>query len=124
LQIESVSTLAVTQGPEEGVYLSGVLRARRVAKYRNRISGPILDRIDIDLEVSRVPIAKLTSLNSGEMPAVIQERVEAARTRQAARFAVLGKPHMLVNGDMGPDEVQRFCGLDEARRGLLRNAAV
>ena len=94
-----------------------------VSKYQNRISGPILDRIDIHLDVPRVPIAKLASLESGEPSAVIRARVEAARTLQQTRFAAQGKPTVLVNGDMGPDEVQKFCALDEAGRTLLRNAA-
>jgi magnesium chelatase family protein len=94
-----------------------------VVKYQNRISGPILDRIDIHLEVARVPIAKLAALDSGEPSHTIRARVEAARQMQQARFAKLGKPNVLVNGDMGPDEVQRFCALDEAGRTLLRNAA-
>lgn len=94
-----------------------------VAKYQNRISGPTLDRIDIHLEVPRVPIAKLASPGSGEASSVIRARVDAARRIQAERFAELGKVSVLVNGDMGPDEVRRFCGLDEAGWGLLRNAA-
>jgi magnesium chelatase family protein len=94
-----------------------------VSKYQKRISGPILDRIDIHLEVARVPIAKLAALDSGESSRLIRQRVEAARVLQAARFAPLGKPTLLVNGDMGPTEVQQFCGLDEAGRALMRSAA-
>lgn len=51
-----------------------------ISKYQNRISGPILDRIDIHLEVARVPIAKLASLSSGASSTVIRERVEAKKT--------------------------------------------
>jgi magnesium chelatase family protein len=88
----------------------------RVSKYQKRISGPILDRIDIYIEVPRVPIAKLASPDSGEPSTVIRGRVEAARGVQQARIAELGKPGVLVNGDMGPDEVQKFCALDDAGR--------
>jgi magnesium chelatase family protein len=94
-----------------------------VSKYQKRISGPLLDRIDIHLEVPRVPIQKLAALESGEPSCTIRARVEAARARQAARFATLNKPNVLVNGDMGPAEVQAFCPLDEQGRTLMRTAA-
>jgi magnesium chelatase family protein len=94
-----------------------------VSKYQKRISGPPLDRIDIHLEVPRVPIQKLASLNHGEPSATIRQRVEAAREQQARRFSQLNKPNVLVNGDMGPAEVQSFCQLDEAGRQLMRAAA-
>ena len=61
-----------------------------------------MDRIDMLLQVRRVPFEKLTSLDGGESSAAIRARVEAARKVQEARFAPLGKPNMLVNGDMGP----------------------
>ena len=93
-----------------------------VQRYQKRISGPIMDRIDIHLQVRRVPYEKLASLDGGESSAVIRGRVEAARRIQAARFAGLGKEGMLVNGDMGPAEVQQFCNVDEAGRNLLRAA--
>jgi magnesium chelatase family protein len=94
-----------------------------VSKYQKRISGPILDRIDIHLEVPRVPIQKLASLDRGEPSSIIRARVEAARAKQVERFAKLNKPIVLVNGDMGPAEVQSFCQLDEAGRSLMRTAA-
>ncbi len=93
-----------------------------VQRYQKRISGPLMDRIDIHLEVARVPFEKLTGLDGGETSATIRERVEQTRARQAARFAKLGKPNVLVNGDMGPAEVQRFCEVDDAGRSLLRAA--
>ena len=93
-----------------------------VQRYQKRISGPLMDRIDIHLEVVRVPFQKLSSLDGGEPSAAIRQRVEAARAVQAARFASLGKPTVLVNGDMGPAEVQRFCVIDEAGKNLMRAA--
>jgi magnesium chelatase family protein len=72
-----------------------------VAKYQHRIPGPILDRIDIHLDVPRVPIAKLASLSSGEPSVAIRARVEVARQVQQVRFARLNKPNVLVDGDMG-----------------------
>ncbi|MBX3014445.1 MAG: YifB family Mg chelatase-like AAA ATPase [Caldilineaceae bacterium] len=93
-----------------------------VQRYQKRISGPLMDRIDIHLEVKRVPFQKLADLATGETSAVIRQRVEAARQLQAARFAPLNKPPVLVNGDMGPAEVQLFCPLDETGKQLMRAA--
>ncbi|HRW51225.1 MAG TPA: YifB family Mg chelatase-like AAA ATPase, partial [Caldilinea sp.] len=77
-----------------------------VQRYQQRISGPLLDRIDIHLDMVRVPFQKLASLEGGEDSATIRARVEAARKVQEARFVKWGKPGVLVNGDMGPAEVQ------------------
>src|SRR5690606_1178524 len=93
-----------------------------VQRYQNRISGPLMDRIDIHVDVRRVPFQKLSSLDGGETSAAIRARVEAARAVQAERFKEWGKAHVLVNGDMGPAEVQRFCQLDEGGKNLMRAA--
>lgn len=93
-----------------------------VQRYQQRISGPLLDRIDIHLEIARVPFQKLASLEAGESSATIRARVEAARKLQEERFRQWGKPNVLVNGDMGPAEVQAFCEIDEAGRNLMRAA--
>ncbi|RIK33148.1 MAG: magnesium chelatase, partial [Chloroflexi bacterium] len=93
-----------------------------VQRYQQRISGPLMDRIDIHVDVPRVPFQKLADLAEGESSATIRGRVEAARQVQEARFASLGKANLLVNGDMGPAEVQRFCQLDEDGRNLMRAA--
>lgn len=93
-----------------------------VQKYQKRISGPILDRIDIHLDVPRVPVQKLASLDSGEPSSSIRRRVEATRSIQQARFAPLNKPNLLVNGDMGPSEVQKFCQLDNEGLSMMRMA--
>ncbi|MDI9548483.1 MAG: YifB family Mg chelatase-like AAA ATPase [Chloroflexota bacterium] len=96
--------------------------ASMISKYQKRISGPILDRIDIHLNVPRVPVQKLASLEQGEPSRVIRQRVEAARAVQQARLAPLSKPNLLVNGDMGPAEVQQFCPLSKEGRQMLRLA--
>lgn len=93
-----------------------------VQRYQKRISGPLMDRIDIHLEVKRVQFQKLAGLEQGESSAVIRQRVEAAHRIQHQRFAALNKPYVLVNGDMGPAEVQQFCQLDEAGKNLMRAA--
>ncbi len=93
-----------------------------VSKYQKRISGPILDRIDIHLEVPRVPVQKLSSLDGGEASLAIRQRVEDARTIQQTRFAQVNKPNVLVNADMGPAEVQRFCQLNKEGLAMIRMA--
>lgn len=102
-----------------------------VSKYQKRLSGPLLDRIDIHVEVPRVPFQKLSDDRRGEPSAKIRERVEAARARQAARFANVrsgGKsgatpnPQLVTNADMGPAQVRDFCQVDETGRQLLQAA--
>ncbi len=93
-----------------------------VQRYQNRISGPITDRIDIHIDVRRVPFQKLASLDGGEKSETIRGRITAARTIQADRFRDWDKESVLVNADMGPAEVQQFCSVDEAGRSLLKTA--
>ena len=90
-----------------------------VSRYQKRISGPLLDRIDIHVEVPRVEYDKLTDDRLGEPSAAIRERVEAARAIQRERFT--GTP-LLCNADTGPAEVREFCQLDSAGKSLLRAA--
>jgi magnesium chelatase family protein len=109
-----------------------------VTKYQKRISGPLLDRIDIHIEVPRVEFEKLSDQRLGEPSAVIQARVEAARQIQRDRFAV-GAKHSAVSGrsssisdaspqpptcnaDMRPAEVRQFCPLDDTGRALMKTA--
>jgi magnesium chelatase family protein len=91
----------------------------QVTRYQKRISGPLLDRIDIHIEVPRVDYNKLTDDRLGEPSEAIRQRVERARETQRQRFtdAPLG-----CNADMGPGEVRKICRLDEAGRSLVRAA--
>jgi predicted ATPase with chaperone activity len=84
-----------------------------------RISGPLLDRIDIHIEVPRVEYEKLSDDRLGEPSAAIQARVEAARERQRQGFQ---DTSLLSNADMGPAEVREFCPADDAGKSLLRAA--
>jgi magnesium chelatase family protein len=93
-----------------------------IHRYQNRVSGPLMDRIDIHMEVKRVPFERLSGLEGGESSAALRQRIEAARRIQAERFAGWGKASLLVNGDMGPAEVQHFCQVDDAGKQLLRTA--
>jgi magnesium chelatase family protein len=87
----------------------------QVARYRGRISGPLLDRIDLHIEVPALPEADLTAARDGEPSATVRLRVAAARQRQLARQ---GKPNALLNGK----EIDRHCALHEAGQSLLRQA--
>ncbi|MBI5878030.1 MAG: YifB family Mg chelatase-like AAA ATPase [Chloroflexi bacterium] len=91
-----------------------------ITRYQNRISGPVLDRIDIHVDVPRVEYDKLSSVRLGEPSAAIRARVEAARRSQQRRFA---GTRLTCNADMGPAEVRQYCELDEAGRALLHTAA-
>ena len=90
-----------------------------VLRYQKRISGPLLDRIDIHVEVPRVDYEKLSGNRLGEPSAKIRERVERACERQRARFA---GTKLQVNADMGPAEVRQYCAIDDAGKNLLRAA--
>lgn len=91
-----------------------------VTKYQKRISGPLLDRIDIHIQVPRVDYDKLSDARTGEPSAKVRERVEAAQGRQRRRFASL--EGMTNNADMGPAELRQFCPLDAACNSLMKSA--
>jgi magnesium chelatase family protein len=90
-----------------------------VSRYQKRISGPLLDRIDIHIEVPRVEYEKLSDDRLGEPSEAIRGRVEAARARQRVRFE---GTRLLTNADMGAAEVRDFCQVDDAGKSLLRAA--
>src|SRR5258708_11089568 len=89
-----------------------------VRRYQQRISGPILDRFDIQLDVQRVDNDKLTDAREGEPSKAIQARVEAARQRQRDRYKDL--PHHGANSDLGASELENFCKMEEGAETLLR----
>ncbi|HVO72888.1 MAG TPA: YifB family Mg chelatase-like AAA ATPase, partial [Ignavibacteriaceae bacterium] len=92
----------------------------QIQRYMARISGPLLDRIDIHIEVPAVKYKELSAETKSESSSVIRERVIAARRIQLKRFA--GLKHIYNNGDMGPREVRQFCTLDSAGAELLKMA--
>ena len=94
-----------------------------VNRYQKRLSGPLLDRIDIHVEVPRVDFEKLSDRHRGEPSAVIRARIEAAREVQQRRLAgfVDGRS-LATNADMGPAEVRELCPVDDAGHSLLRAA--
>ncbi len=93
-----------------------------VTKYQKRISCPLLDRIDIHVEVPRVEYQKLNSDHLGESSETIRVRVEAARQRQRERFSNIKSTKVIANADMRVGEVRLFCKLDEAGESLIRAA--
>ena len=92
----------------------------QVSKYLGRISGPLLDRIDIQVEILPVPFERLSEPSAGESSAAIRERVVQARAVQALRFA--DTPGVHCNAQMTPRLMQQWCALDAASRGVLEQA--
>jgi magnesium chelatase family protein len=101
-----------------------------VTKYQKRISGPLLDRIDIHIEVPRVDYEKLSGDRVGETSEAIRRRVQAARNIQQARFT---KPEyrlsnngsstdIICNADMRVGEIRQYCKLPEEGQSLMRAA--
>jgi magnesium chelatase family protein len=90
-----------------------------VARYQKRISGPLLDRIDIHVEAPRVQYEKLSSERLGEPSSVIRERIIAARQLQTDRFR---GTRLLTNVDMRPAELREHCALDAAGQSLMKAA--
>lgn len=89
-------------------------------RYLSRISGPLLDRIDIHIEVTPVPFEKLSEERNGESSAVIRKRVIAARELQTKRFKDSKKVH--YNAQMNTKQIRKHCALDEASKTLLKTA--
>jgi magnesium chelatase family protein len=87
----------------------------QVARYRSKLSGPLLDRIDLMLDVSSVTEIELSSRNSGDPTPKVRARVGIARERQLARQ---GK----ANAQLGPDEIERHCATDTQGEELLKRA--
>ena len=92
---------------------------RSVSDYRGRISGPMLDRIDIVVEVPAVHFEDLRARTEAEPSSDVKKRVDAARVRQHERF---GKRGQMCNSRMGPEEMRKYCQLDETCADLMKQA--
>ena len=90
-----------------------------IVRYQKRISGPLLDRIDIFIDVPRVDYEKLTDETYGESSQDIKKRIEIARIIQEERFK---NDHIMVNSEMTPIEVKNFCKLESSAQNLLKTA--
>jgi magnesium chelatase family protein len=93
--------------------------ATAIARYQKRISGPLLDRIDIHIEVPRIDYEKLADKRQVEDSATIRARVQTARNRQLARFT---GSKLTCNTEMGPTQVHTFCEVDAPAQKLLKTA--
>lgn len=106
-------------------YLTDPVRAcqcssAQITKYKRKISGPLLDRIDLHIEVPPVKIDKLSSEKVAEESKFVRERVQKARNIQAERFASLP---IKTNSEMTSKEIKQFCRVDLKSKDLLQNAA-
>ena len=90
-----------------------------ITRYQKRISGPLMDRIDIHIEVPRVDYDKLSDKRFGESSKTVQERVEKARSFQRQRFI---DTDLTCNADMRPAEVHKYCTLGDETAHLMRSA--
>jgi magnesium chelatase family protein len=93
-----------------------------VTKYQKRISGPLLDRIDIHIEVPHVDYEKLSGDRVGETSETIRARVQAARDIQNKRFSNIGSSEIICNADMRVAEIRQFCRLQDEGQSLMRSA--
>lgn len=93
--------------------------ASQVNMYRKKLSGPLLDRIDLHIEVPRLSYEKMTDKTKNENSTVVKQRVTKARTMQAKRFEKL---KINLNSQMSSKQVDEFCTLDEASETLFRQA--
>jgi magnesium chelatase family protein len=116
--------LVAAQNPCPCGYLSDpekhcVCTPTQIIRYQKKVSGPILDRIDIHIEVPRIKYDKLTEKMVAEESASVKERVEQARKKQSSRFK--GLP-MKSNSEMGPRQIKEFCNLEEQAEKLIGQA--
>jgi magnesium chelatase family protein len=93
---------------------------QEMQRYLSKVSGPLLDRIDIHIEVTPVPFDKLSDERRGEESVVIRERVHTARKVQTKRFEELENIH--YNAQMGVQQIRKYCKIDAASLDLLKNA--
>lgn len=88
-----------------------------IQRYRTRLSGPLLDRIDLQVEVPRISHSDLSSTRKAESSRVVRDRVEVARALQQVRFS---ETRVHCNAHMGPRQLQAFCKADNDGHELLR----
>jgi len=90
-----------------------------IARYQKRISGPLLDRIDIQIEVPRVKLEKLTTQELSESSKEIRERVQNARKIQEERFK---NEKIVCNSEMGSEATKKYCAIDSQILEFLKSA--
>ena len=102
------------------VELGCVCKLDEKRRYLKKLSGPLLDRIDLHIEVRQLTQDELIKVPAGEPSSLIRERVIAARKRQEERFARI--PGVYCNARMGSREIQQYCQLTADSENLLRQA--
>lgn len=117
--------LVASMNPSPGGYFNDpkspvTCSPAEMQRYLGKISGPLLDRIDIHIEVTPVPFEKLSDDRKGEGSVAIRKRVTAARELQTKRFEGLKKVH--YNAQMNTKQIREYCRLDKASLDLLKNA--
>jgi magnesium chelatase family protein len=91
----------------------------QIINYKKKISGPIIDRIDLHIEVPRIKFEKLSADSSAESSVIIKKRVENARKMQTERFK---NAPFITNSEMTSEAVKNYCQVDDASKKLLKNA--
>jgi len=91
----------------------------QINNYQRKISGPLMDRIDIHIQVPRINFEKLSGEDAGEKSAKIRQRVNQARSRQTNRFKNM---KLVNNSEMSSNEVRNICLIDSHSRDMLKNA--
>ena len=117
--------LVASMNPSPGGYFNDpdapvTTSPAEMQRYLGKISGPLLDRIDIHIEVTPVPFEKLSDDRKGEDSITIRKRVTAARDIQTQRFEALENVH--YNAQMSTKQIREYCKMDEASKELLKNA--
>ena len=117
--------LVASMNPSPGGYFNDpeapvVSSPQEMQRYLSKISGPLLDRIDIHIEVTPVPFDKLSEERKGEQSVVIRERVTRAREIQTLRFSEFKNIH--YNAQMGVKQIRKYCKLNKSSLELLKTA--
>lgn len=105
-----------------GYYGSGsecLCTPAQIHRYLSRISGPLLDRMDMHVEIARIKFEELQDKAPGENSSLMRERVNRAREIQAMRFKDLD---INFNAQMGPSQIRKFCGLDQKAQAVFKKA--
>lgn len=93
-----------------------------IQRYRSRISGPLLDRIDLHVEAPSLPLTEMQNSAPGETSAILRERIVNARERQAQRFAEAKVRLTSCNARMTHSEIRAHCAIDKPQAELLQQA--
>ena len=112
--------MATSRTPDGKMAQESRSSPREIQKYLGRVSGPLLDRIDLHVEVPQVKFREISSAGVGESSAAIRQRVIEARRRQQLRFAK--KPAITCNARMGPRQLKAYCSLEDSTMELLKFA--